>query len=60
MSDLEAQQPIRAGVKPAPTTARSTLLVGAGFIPARKEPIVPLSPALKSLNLGNNFKFPRE
>jgi hypothetical protein len=27
-------------------------LVGAGFIPARKEPIVPPIPALESFNLG--------
>jgi hypothetical protein len=30
-------------------------LVGAGFIPARKEPIVPLIPALESLTLGCSF-----
>ncbi len=30
------QQPNRAGVKPAHTTDRPTLMVGAGFIPARK------------------------
>ena len=45
------KQPIRAGVKPAPTTGEPTLLVGAGFIPARKEPIVPPTPALESFNL---------
>ena len=36
-------------LKPAPTTGEPTLLVGAGFIPARKEPIV--LPALESFNL---------
>jgi hypothetical protein len=46
------KQPIRAGVKPAPTTGEPTLLVGAGFISARKEPIVPPIPALESFNLG--------
>jgi len=58
------KQPIRAGVKPAPTTGEPTLLVGAGFtcppslslrrggrVPARKEPIVPPIPALESFNL---------
>ena len=45
-------QPIRAGVKPAPTIGRPTRWVGAGFIPARTERIAALTSPLESLNLG--------
>ena len=48
-------QPIRAGVKPAPTTGRPTRWVGAGFIPARTERIAALTSPLESLNLGGYY-----
>ena len=48
-------QPIRAGVKPAPTTGWPTRWVGAGFIPARTERIAALTSPLESLNLGGYY-----
>jgi hypothetical protein len=56
MSDLEASTTNSGGRKARPYDGQVNPFGRGGVYPARKEPIVPLIPALESLNLDSNFR----